>query len=133
MTDTMPAIEVETITTLEPHPLTDIELRLLLEQGLPEEATAAAPEPTQQPPSTQAEAGAVGTALNGQKVTALWAEQSNRNAWANFQTSGWKRLSPLTDSGSTAMTLLAAHARATGSAPYADEDPAGTIAVMYVW
>lgn len=132
MTDTMPALEVETIAAIEPHPLTDAEIRLLLDPGLPETATAAAPEPTQEPPNA-AGARTAGTALNGQTVTALWAEQSNRNAWANFQTAGWKRLSPLTDAGSTAMTLLAAHARATGSAPYADEDPAGTIAVMYVW
>ena len=72
-------------------------------------------------------------AISGQHVTALWAEQSNRNAWAYLETAGWKRLNPLTDSGSTALTLLAAHARSTGSAPYVDENPAGTISVMYVW
>lgn len=31
------------------------------------------------------------------------------------------------------MTLLAAHARATGSAPYADENRAGTIGTLYDW
>ena len=75
----------------------------------------------------------VSVAISGQHVTALWAEQSNRNAWAYLESAGWKRLNPLTDSGSTALTLLAAHARSTGSAPYVDENPAGTISVMYVW
>ncbi|KFF59411.1 hypothetical protein JF66_11560 [Cryobacterium sp. MLB-32] len=89
--------------------------------------------PNMDPPGSLFSRESVGVAINGQLITALWAEQSNRNAWVFLQTSGWKRLDPLTDTGSTALTLLSAHARTTGSAPYADENPAGTINSMYVW
>ncbi len=119
-----------------PHPLSQDELNLLgtAAPGTGEASaeTAAGPPPTMAPPQTgmPAEAGA---AVTGKRVLATWAEQSNRNAWVYLDTVGWKKLSPLTDTGSTTMTILAAHARATGSAPYADENPAGTIGVLYVW
>lgn len=89
--------------------------------------------PDMDPPGSVFSRESAGIAISGQLITALWAEQSNRNAWIFLQTSGWKRLDPLTDTGSTALTLLAAHARATGSTPYADENPAGTINALYVW
>jgi len=89
--------------------------------------------PDMDPPGTLLARRSAGTTLSGQLITALWAEQSNRNAWVFLQTAGWKRLDPLTDVGSTALTLLSAHARAVASAPYADENPAGTISSMYVW
>ncbi|MGL4338827.1 MAG: hypothetical protein ACRCSP_00170 [Rhodoglobus sp.] len=95
--------------------------------------SAATAAPSMAPPGAQAIGRSSAAALSGEKVTALWAEQSNRNAWAFFETAGWKRLSPSTDSGFSTLTLLAAHARACGSAPYCDEDPVGTISVMYVW
>lgn len=98
-----------------------------------EAASADAGAPTMAPPGAQSAGLTIAAAISGQTITALWAEQSNRNAWAHLQTAGWKRLDPLTDGGSTALTLLAAHSRAVGSAPYVDENPAGTISVMYVW
>ena len=87
------------------------------------------------PPGTASSvtASAAGLTISGQKVKALWADQANRNSWAYLETAGWKRLSTLSDNGSTNMTLLAGHARATGHAPYANEEPAGTLAHMYVW
>ena len=121
-----------------PHPLTDEELRLLtgtVQQSGTGVAAAAGPAPTMAPPqaTTTDLPAAVGTPITGQTVVATYAEQSNRNAWAYLSTAGWKKLSDLTDTGSTTMTLLAAHARATGSAPYVDENPAGTIGTLYVW
>jgi hypothetical protein len=91
--------------------------------------------PSMSPPGTAGgtAAQAAGATISGQQVTSLWADATNRNAWANLETAGWKKLSPLTDSGSTTMTLLAAHARAAQSAPYLSENPAGTIDLMYVW
>jgi hypothetical protein len=91
--------------------------------------------PSMSPPGTAggAAAQAAGATISGQQVTSLWAEATNRNSWAHLETAGWKKLSPLTDTGSTTMTLLAAHARAAQSAPYLSENPAGTIDVMYVW
>ena len=124
--------------TDEPQELTTEQLQLLASGK--EVAGAHAEEahaPKMAPPGTQAgataTASAAGATISGQKVNALWADQPNRNSWAHLETAGWKKLSPLTDSGSTNMTLLAGHARATGRAPYANEDPAGTLASMYVW
>jgi hypothetical protein len=91
--------------------------------------------PSMSPPGTAGGTAvqAAGATISGQQVTSLWADATNRNAWAHLETAGWKKLSPLSDTGSTTMTLLAAHARATQSAPYLSENPAGTIDVMYVW
>lgn len=142
LTVSMPAGD----TAPAPHALSDAELKLLsgdAGQGDGhvdgQAAAAMGPAPTMAPP--QAAGGltsaglptSAGTPITGQKVVATYAEQSNRNAWAYLQTAGWKKLSDLTDTGSTTMTLLAAHARATGSAPYVDESPAGTIGTLYVW
>jgi hypothetical protein len=101
--------------------------------GLAAGSTGSAP--SMSPPGTAGGTAvqAAGATISGQQVTSLWADATNRNAWAHLETAGWKTLSPLSDTGSTTMTLLAAHARATQSAPYLSEDPAGTIDVMYVW
>ncbi|MCW2844972.1 MAG: hypothetical protein JWN22_2888 [Nocardioides sp.] len=135
------ATAADTITTPAtgiPHELTSEELELLASgTGSTGSVTAAgaAPAPVMAPPGTTAGAAAVtaGLSISGQRVNVLWSDEGNRNAWAHLETAGWKLLSPLTDSGSTVMTLLAAHARATGHPPYATEDPAGTLASMYVW
>lgn len=123
----------------QPHPLSDEELQLLIGTAGQDDGSSVAattgPAPTMAPPQA-AQAGlpdSAGTPITGQKVVATYAEQTNRNAWAYLSTAGWKKLSDLTDTGSTTMTLLAAHARATGSAPYVDENPAGTIGTLYVW
>lgn len=122
----------------QPHPLTDEELQLLTGAADRTQAAVTAvpgPPPTMAPPqaATAELPGSAGTPITGQQVVATYAEQTNRNAWAYLSTAGWKKLSDLTDTGSTTMTLLAAHARATGSAPYVDENPSGTIGTLYVW
>ncbi|MDN5798222.1 MAG: hypothetical protein L0H79_21085 [Intrasporangium sp.] len=123
----------------QPHPLSDEELRLLVGDATQVDGASAAaatgPAPTMEPPqaATSGPPASAGTPITGQKVVATYAEQTNRNAWAYLATAGWKKLSDLTDTGSTTMTLLAAHARATGTAPYVDENPAGTIGTLYVW
>ncbi|WP_372728947.1 hypothetical protein [Nocardioides sp.] len=122
--------------TEQPQELTAEQLQLLASTGEVSATGAGEGEaPAMAPPGSAAglSASAAGATISGQKINALWADQTNRNSWAHLETAGWKRLSPLSDSGSTNMTLLAGHARATGHAPYANEDPAGTIAYMYVW
>ena len=122
--------------TAEPQELSTEQLRLLAGgDEVVTQVAESAPSPLMAPPGTSASvsASAAGLSISGQKVKALWADQTNRNSWAYLETAGWKRLNPATDNGSTNMTLLAEHARATGHAPYANEDPAGTLANMYVW
>ena len=96
--------------TAEPQELTHEQLQLLA--GGDETTTAAAEEsgaPVMAPPGTASSvtASAAGLTISGQKVKALWADQANRNSWAYLETAGWKRLSTLSDNGSTNMTLLA--------------------------
>ncbi|KNX38880.1 hypothetical protein [Luteipulveratus halotolerans] len=128
----------------EPHALGPDELALIEAAGNGAEPAAEtagddATEPTLMPPSAgdmhvaAPVAAAAATTITGQRVTALWADQVHRNARINLQTAGWKKLSTKTDSGSTTLTILAAHARSTGSTPTLTEDPAGTISSMYVW
>lgn len=120
----------------EPHPLTDAELALIDEAASAEQVAAVEagpPAPTLTPPGTAGATPTVGVWVSGQKVNALWADAAPRNAWLHLETAGWKKLAGLGDTGSTAMSLLAAHARATGSAPVLDENPAGTVSTMYVW
>jgi hypothetical protein len=132
--------DVRTATSAPaPHDLSQQELDLV-QDTLSREADTVALDgpgaaPTMTPPQLggAATASSAGAGISGQKVVALWAEQTNRNAWAYLQTAGWKKLSTLTDTGSTTMTLLAAHARATGSAPDLAVDSAGVIGTMYVW
>ncbi|KGJ79107.1 hypothetical protein GY21_06150 [Cryobacterium roopkundense] len=122
-TDTMPRLlSAEDLAELFALSVAEIEV-----------AAAPANVPDMDPPGSLYSRESARVAISGQLITALWAEQSNRNAWVFLQSSGWKRLDPLTDTGSTALTLLAAHARATGSAPYADENLAGTLNTLYVW
>jgi hypothetical protein len=122
-----------------PHDLSEQEQDLVQDTVTDQVDTVAldgsGPAPTMTPPQLGGAASATSAraGLSGQKVVALWAEQSNRNAWAHLQTAGWKKLSTLTDTGSTTMTPLAAHARATGSAPDLAVDSAGVIGTMYVW
>jgi hypothetical protein len=120
-----------------PHDLSADELRLTHEAsgsaGTAAQANATAPAPTMLPPGTAGSTLGVGAWVTGQKVTALWSDQGARNAWMYLDPSGWKKLAGVGDTGSTAMTLLAAHARATGTAPTVDENPAGTASTLYVW
>lgn len=122
------------LTVAEPHPLTLDELALIDQATATQDRAASGPSaPTMTPPGTEGSTPGAGVWISGQKVTALWANTAPRNAYVHLQTAGWKKLAGLGDTGSTAMTLLGAHARATGTAPVVDEDPAGTIATMYVW
>ncbi len=120
---------------LEPHPLSAEELALIQRGAAEAEAVTVvgSADPTLTPPGTEGATPGAGAWISGQPVTALWANTAARNAFAYLQTAGWKKLAGAGDTGSTTMTLLAAHARATGVAPVVDENPAGTIATMYVW
>ncbi|MDF8265157.1 hypothetical protein [Luteipulveratus flavus] len=142
-----PAPSLEVLT--EPHELSEEELQLISDAGspLPSSPVADAEDdaPTLMPPSVRGTAqgaesatadpdsATAGTTITGQRITALWAEQTSRKASVHLQTAGWKKLSTRTDFGSTVLTILAAHARATGIAPTLVETPAGTIDAMYAW
>ncbi len=131
------SVSSTTSTAPVPHDLSPQELDLVQEAATVQDEAGApagdAPSPTMTPPQLGGATTASSAGISGQKVVALWAEQTNRNAWAYLQTDGWKKFSTLTDTGSTTLTLLGAHARATGHAPDAALDADGRIGTMYVW
>ena len=80
-------------------------------------ADADAPELT--PPAETAGASTDGgvTAVvwhRDKRVTALWSNASNRNAYAAISGLGWRRISPANDGCFVTMTAMLAHAEASG-------------------
>ncbi len=125
----------DTTTADRPRELTAEEFALMGGSVTTDTRTGAAvATPTMTPPGTAgtASAGAAGS-ISGQQVTALWSNESNRNSWMYMATAGWKKLSNLSDGGSSNLAQLAASARQTGSAPYVFDDATGLITTMYVW
>jgi hypothetical protein len=103
------------------------------------EAEAEAPEtPSETPPTIppKVEDTITGIAAavwhKSKKVTALWSINQNRNSWIGVSGLGWKKLANNSDSSVVALTMLASHAKQTGSNVNLREE-AGQIKEMYVW
>lgn len=70
---------------------------------------------------------------NNKQVNALWAINQDRNSWVGVVGVGWKKLAGPNETALSALTMLVAHARATGS-PINYRDEADTlIHEVYVW
>ena len=78
-------------------------------------------------------AAGVGVWQNNKKVDSLWTINQDRNSWVGVNGIGWKKLSGPNETSIVALTMLVAHARATGS-PINYRDEADTlIHEVYVW
>jgi hypothetical protein len=78
-------------------------------------------------------AASVGAWQNTKKVDSLWTINQDRNSWVGISGIGWKKLSGPDETSISALTMLFAHARATGSTVnYRDESDA-LIHEVYVW
>jgi hypothetical protein len=78
-------------------------------------------------------AAGVGVWQNNKKVDSLWTINQDRNSWVGISGIGWKKLSGPNETSISALTMLVAHARATGS-PVNYRDEADTlIHEVYVW
>ena len=86
-------------------------------------------------PSPQVTPGEGGIAAwqSNKQITALWTLNQNRNSWVAITDLGWKKLANNSDSAIVAFTMLAAHARQTGSVVNYREESDGMIHEMYVW
>lgn len=116
-----------------PRELTANDFALMTGDSTTKDVTStAAASPTMTPPSAGLTSTAVG-AVSGQKVTALWSNAANGNAYIYLATAGWKHLSNSSDNGSSNLTQLAGSARETGAAPYVVDDAAGMVTALYVW
>ena len=78
-------------------------------------------------------ASGVGAWQNNRKVDSLWTINQDRNSWVGINGVGWKKLSGPNETSISALTMLVAHARATGSpVNYRDESDT-LIHEVYVW
>lgn len=92
-------------------------------------------QPGMAPPGDEVEVEAEGITAwhNGKKITAMWSNASNRNAYAAVQGMGWKKLSNANDSSFLALTMLAAHAEQTNSTVNLEIGSDNEIHQIYVW
>ena len=75
----------------------------------------------------------VGAWQSNKKVDSLWTINQDRNSWVGINGIGWKKLSGPDETSLSALTMLVAHARATGSpVNYRDESDT-LIHEVYVW
>lgn len=70
---------------------------------------------------------------NSKKVTALWCNASDRNAYAAVDGVGWRRLSNANDSAHLNLAMLASHAEHTGSNCNIRVESDNMIHEIYVW
>jgi len=70
---------------------------------------------------------------NSKKVTALWCNASDRNAYASVEGVGWRRLSNANDGAHLSLAMLAAHAEQTGSNCNVQIESDNMIHEIYVW
>ena len=70
---------------------------------------------------------------NGKKVTAMWSNSSNRNAFAALTGLGWKKISNANDSSFLAMTMMLTHAENKNATVNVKIGTDNEIHEVYVW
>lgn len=92
--------------------------------------------PTLTPPSESSasseEGFGAGVWNNSKKVNALYSTDGAKNSWMSIVGTGWVRLNTLSDTGHTALTILAAAAKEKNSSVNYLLD-ASQAKEMYVW
>jgi len=97
-------------------------------------STAAEARPTLEPPAAIAEAEAIGVWQSNKNVNSLFVTSATRNSWMHIVSpSIWRKFAPVSDSGVTAMTMLAAHARDRNRPVNYREEADGLVHEVYVW
>lgn len=98
--------------------------------------TASQSAPTLEPPvggiAARGSAGGA-TAWGSQTVGGLWSIAQDKNAWVYVNNDGWVRLSPASEPGIIALTMLSASARQTGSPFNYRKEADNMIHEIYVW
>lgn len=68
-----------------------------------------------------------------QRITGLWSKNETRNSWISIAGVGWRKLANTTDSGVTALNILASQALQTGKNVDFREEADGMIHEIYLW
>lgn len=77
--------------------------------------------------------GGIAAWHNSKKITAMWCNSSDRNAYAAITGMGWKKIANSSDSAFLTLTMLASHAEQTNSTCNIRIDSDGAIHEIYVW
>lgn len=70
---------------------------------------------------------------NGKKITAMWCNAANRNAYAAVSGLGWRKLSNANDSAFLSMVMLASHAETVSANVNINIGSDNEIHEIYVW
>lgn len=92
--------------------------------------------PSMTPPSEQsvsAEDEGISAWYNGKKITALWCNQTDRNAYIYVGGMGWRKLSNANASALLSMVMLASHAEQTNATVNLRVESDNMVHEIYVW
>lgn len=91
--------------------------------------------PSVTPPTEAVAADEIGATAwhNNKRITSMWCNASNKNAYAAIQGVGWRRISPANDSAWLSMTMLASLAEQTGARANILLGDDNMIREIYVW
>lgn len=129
----MPA-ETVAITTTEAHPgAPTLEPNTLMSETRLEDEVRPMMIPPSEVVEQEIEAEGITAWHNNKKITAMWSNSSNRNAYASIAGMGWKKLSNANDSSFLALVMLASHAEQTNANCNIRIDSDGEIHQIYVW
>ncbi|MEJ2462243.1 MAG: hypothetical protein P8098_11540 [Candidatus Thiodiazotropha sp.] len=70
---------------------------------------------------------------NGKKITALWCNQTDRNAYIYVGGMGWRKLSNANASALLSMVMLASHAEQTNATVNLRVESDNMVHEIYVW
>lgn len=96
-------------------------------------AAGAVAEPRLEPPAAALAAEAVGLWVTNKQVDALYSTYAARYSWMHVAGGPWRRFAPVSDSGVSALAMLAAHARDRGRPVNYREEADQLVHEMYVW
>lgn len=143
MADSQPTMEISNAQTTadrndmpNQNPPSDVTARRSTQSGAGNVRMAGSMQDMQATPTLPISGGVaagVGAWQNTKQANALWTINQDRNSWVGIVGVGWKKLAGPNETALSAMTMLVAHARATGSPiNYRDEADA-LIHEVYVW
>lgn len=85
------------------------------------------------PVSTAGVSAGIAAWQTGKKVDALWTINQDGNSWFGVAGIGWRKLAHPNETAVSALTMLVAHARATGSTINYRDEADNMVHEIYVW
>nr|WP_314545556.1 hypothetical protein [uncultured Massilia sp.] len=85
------------------------------------------------PVTTTGVAAGIAAWQSGKKVDSLWTINQDGNSWFGVAGIGWKKLAHPNETAVSALTMLVAHARATGAPINYRDEADNMVHEIYVW